>query len=191
VSMRPMIYPVSAVEPLRRAYGSHDEALINRIVDEESRHEKLEQASSEVDKFRDLARRFVEGRLDDEQGRWKANLYRLARGLGLLQTEYPINEDWKWMARCDYHAEVVSQLPEDARQLLTWLVEGRPLKEEAIVADGCYYAWLDKDEIKQLHTAISALEVSEESMGELMEFHEELLSWLDACRGKALLLTAM
>ena len=35
------------------------------------------------------------------------------------------------------------------------------------------------------------LEVSEESLGELMEFHEELLSWLDACRGKALLLTAM
>src|SRR5271155_3984724 len=78
VSMRPVIYPVSAVEPLRRAFGSHDEALMNRIVDEDSRHEKLDPASSEVDKFRDLARRFVEGRLDDEQGRWKARLYRLA-----------------------------------------------------------------------------------------------------------------
>ena len=173
------------------AYGSHDEALINRIVDEDNRHEKFDPASSEVDKFRDLARRFVEGRLDDEQGRWKTRLDRLARGLGLLQTKYPINDDWQWMAWCDYHAEVISQLPEDARQLLAWLVEGRPLKEEGIVADGCYYAWLDKDEIKQLHTAISALQVSEESMGELTEFHEELLSWLDACRGKALLLTAM
>jgi hypothetical protein len=106
VSMRPVIYPVSAVEPLRRAYGRHDETLINRIVDEDSRHEKLDPASSEVDKLRDQARRFVEGRLDDEQGRRKARLYRLARGLGLLQTKYPINEDWKWMAWCDYHAEV-------------------------------------------------------------------------------------
>ena len=127
--------------------------------------------------------------MDREGGKVRVN--RLARGLGLLQTEFPINEDWKWMAWCDYHAEVISQLPEDARQLLTWLVEGRPLKEEAIVADGCYYAWLDTDEITQLHTAISALEVSEESLGELMEFHDELLNWLDACRGKALLLTAM
>ena len=125
-----------------------------------------------------------------EPGEWDGCIHLLARSLGLLQSEYPINDDWKWMAWRDYHDEMAPQLPEDARKLLHWLVEGRPLKAKAIDAMGSYFAWLESDEVLRLQEALGALEVSEESLGELVEFHEELLEWLEACRGKSLLLIA-
>jgi hypothetical protein len=192
MSMRPAIYPLSAVEPLRQAFGSQDQALINRMVDQYSKYYKLGPASSEVEGFRDRARSFIGGELSDgdEGVGWKARIDLIARSLGLLKSKYPINDDWKWTAWNDYYHEVASQLPEGPRELLHCLVAGRPLKAEAIIADGSYYAWLDKDEVKRLREAIGALQVSEESLGELIEFHEELLQWLGSCRGKAFLLTA-
>ena len=82
------------------------------------------------------------------------------------------------------------RLPEDARKLLHWLVEGRALKGAAVDALGSYYAWLEPDEVERLREAIDALQVDPETLGELLEFHEELLEWLGACRGKVLLLIA-
>jgi hypothetical protein len=100
-------------------------------------------------------------------------------------------DDWKWDAWSNYSDAVGPELPEDARELLHWLVEGRPLKAGAIDADGgCYFATLEADEVSRLHEAIGALHVSEESLGELMEFHEELLEGMAASRGKSLLLIA-
>jgi hypothetical protein len=192
MSMRPGIYPLSAIEPLRQAFGCHDQALINQMVDQYRTQHKLGPTSSKVGGFRDRARSFVEGERGeaDDGGGWKARLDLIARSLGLLQSEHPINDDWKWVAWVDYYGEVASQLPEGAMELLHGLVEGRPLRAEAIIADGSYYAWLDPEEVVQLRGAIVALQVSEESLGELMEFHEELLEWLESCQGKALLLTA-
>ena len=192
MSMRPLIYPLSDLEPIRRAVGSRDEALLDGMVDECAKHHGAGPGSSKIEEFRDLARSFVEGKLRDERepGAWEECTHHAARRLGLLQGEYPINEDWKWMAWSDYHDEISPQLSEDSRRLLHWLVEGRPLKAGAIDADGCYFAWLDPDEVPRLREALNALQVSEETLGELYEFHEELLEWLEECRGKFLLLIA-
>jgi hypothetical protein len=47
-------------------------------------------------------------------------------------------------------------------------------------ANGSDYAWLEPREVERLHDGIGALRVSEESLGELLEFHEELLEWLES-----------
>ncbi|HWE35078.1 MAG TPA: hypothetical protein VG406_00790 [Isosphaeraceae bacterium] len=190
--MRPLIYPVSDLEPIRQAVGSRDEVLIHRMVAEYAKHYEVGPESSEAEAFRERARSFVEGRLRDakEPGEWDKCIHLAALSLGLLRSEYPINDDWKWMAWSDYHEEMAPRLPEDARKLLHWLVDGRPLRTKAIDTMGCYFAWLDSDEVLRLHEALGALQVSEETLGELLEFHEELLGWLEACRGKSLLLIA-
>jgi hypothetical protein len=192
MSMRPLIYPLSDLEPIRQAVGSRDEVLIDRMVDEYTKHYEVGPESSEAREFRDRARSFVEGRLRhaEEPGEWDNCIHLAARSLGLLQSEYPINDDWKWMAWSDYHDEMAPRLPQDARKLLHWLVEGRPLTAKAIDARGSYFAWLESAEVLRLHEALGALPVSEERLGELLEFHEELLGWLEACRGKSLLLIA-
>jgi hypothetical protein len=192
MSMRPLIYPLSDLGPIRQAVGSRDEVLVDRMVDEYTKHYEVGPDSSEAKEFRDRARSFVEGRLRGakEPGEWDECIHLAARSLGLLKSKYPINDDWKWAAWSDYHAEMAPRLPKDAQKLLHWLVEGRPLKAKAIDAMGCYFAWLESAEVLRLHEALSALQVSEERLGELLEFHEELLEWLEACRGKFLLLIA-
>jgi hypothetical protein len=86
--------------------------------------------------------------------------------------------------------EVQAGLSKDAHKLLLWLVEGRHLEGagDKAAGDGCYYAWLESEEVERLQGAIRSLGVDEDSLGELMEFHEELLGWLEACRGRTLLI---
>ena len=97
MSMRPLIYPLSSLEPVRAAIGSRDESLVDRMVDAFARHYEVEPESPEARRFRDQARSFVEGKLRDgkEPGEWDESLHLVARSLGLLQSEYPINDDWK------------------------------------------------------------------------------------------------
>jgi hypothetical protein len=191
MSLRPMIYPVKTLEPIRNAIGSKDTSLIERMV--ESYKKDSGEDPDSIDRVRNAAKSLIAGELrkGKEPGEWVESIYHTALALGLMH-ELPINEDWKWIAWSDYFAEVADRLPGDARQLLHWLVEGRPIKGSAIDgSSGCYYAWLAPDEVERLLAALTGLQEADPNVADIVDgFHGELLEWLEACRGKSLLLLA-
>ena len=203
MSMRPMIYPVDSIETIRAAIGSRDESLVDRMVVayreiHEVKPGPSDEAREACEAVRASGRSFVEGSMPGgkEPGEWSEAVYLAACVLGPVPGGLPINEDWKWIAWDEYFDLVADRLPDDARTLLRWLVHGRPLKGEPAEVFGTYYAWLASGEVERLLAALNLLETSdpdasepgEDFLGELEDFHEELRGWLEACRGKDLLL---
>src|SRR5688500_6516192 len=112
MSMRPMIYPLTSVGPLRKLVGSNDASLIQLIVDtfiashQEDYGGELPEADS-IAEFRADATAVVSAKLPlaVEPGDWQYVLRYAAKALGLSQTLYPINEDWKWTAWAEYREQ--------------------------------------------------------------------------------------
>ena len=193
MSMRPMIYPVSSLEPIRKAIGSKDSSLVDRIADAYAKLYDREPDPESLDRVRKAGQSLVDGKspTENEPGTWLEAIHFAARGLGLLQSKYPVNEDWAWMAWLEYFEQAGEQLPSDARQFLQWLVEGRPFQGPKAEADGAYYAWLESQEVERLLDALAELhECNPELATDIDGFGEELAAWLETCRGKALLLIA-
>ena len=68
MSMRPLIYPLSDLEPIRQAVGSRDELLIDRMVDGYTKLYEVGPESSQAEEFRDRARFFVRGSIARRKG---------------------------------------------------------------------------------------------------------------------------
>jgi hypothetical protein len=161
------------LEGYRKLYGDADLEALSRI--------------------RGTGQSFIEGKLrgNKEPGEFQESIHFLARGLGLLETAFPVNEDWKWIAWHDYYQQIAEDLPIKSRQFLHWLVEGRPLKFGAIDGNSAYYAWLEAEEIERLFDDLKELHERNPAIEFMVDgFHNELLHWLEACRGKLLLLLA-
>jgi len=143
----------------------------------------------------DMAEALIAGALflGKEPGEWGQIIQYAAIGLGIMESTYPINEEWKWTVWSDYRDEVVDSLPADARHLLTYLVDGRALVADALENQGAYFAWLDSAEIDFLHETLQNLSETRPELTEstfLGGFHNELIEWLDTCAGLNLLLVA-
>src|SRR4051812_46560142 len=121
MSVRPTIYPITAIEPIRQALGSRDPSLVSRIREayirvEEERHreDELDEAAPAEDEFADeqepweidreelreltkLAKAFVSGKFTrhQEPGVWRQVIVYLAHALGLMATKRPLFGDWK------------------------------------------------------------------------------------------------
>lgn len=192
MSTRPSVYPVNDLDPIRRALGSKEAVLVEQMVAEAAK----QVGASDTDtlaSIRAVCQSFIDGTMQaqEEPGDWETAIYLLARSSGLLASEYPVIGDWKMAAWDAYLMETEQQLPTDAKQLLKWLVLGRPLKGKSVMNTGCYYAWLEAHEVEQLLTALNDLETNNPDIGDIVDgFHGELVGCLDACRGKALLLVA-
>jgi hypothetical protein len=192
MSTRPLIYPVRTLVPLRQAVGSNDATLIDRMVEGYAALIKRRRPDME-EAIREMGRALVGGQLSDgqEPGEWEFVILPLAQGLGLLERDRPVNDDWKWFAWADYEQEVANELAEYANQMLRWLVHGRPLKANAMDRRGSYYAWLETDEVSRLLSELDRLQEANPIVEEIVEgFHVELIEWLESCHGKSLLLLA-
>lgn len=222
MSIRPSVYPVSDIEPIRQALGSGDASLVERIreaylqreralyrddFDEEElpKDESDDEDSDDVEEFEldeeeleeitELAQAFIKGELEDgkEPGVWTEVNVLLAHALDLMESKVPVNDDWKWIAWRDYFDYVSPWLAEQPRELLRHLAAGRPLRARAIDEDGCFFAWLTRDEVINLLAALRNMaeehpEVASEDF--IDGFHEELIEWLGECEGRCLLLDA-
>lgn len=217
MSVRPNIYPITAIEPIRQALGSRDSTLVNRIREayiriEEERYQEdeIDEDALDEDEFADeqqpweideeelrdltkLANAFVNGkfRRNREPGEWREVITYLAHALGLTASNDPVFSEWKTGAWSEYLGRVSERLPEGPRMSLKHLVEGRSLTGRAIEQDGCSYAWLTSGEVSELRAALGELPESllEPSSNDwLPDFHRELLACLSKCEGKALFL---
>jgi hypothetical protein len=191
MSMRPRIYAVKSLEPIRRAMGSRDTSLMEPLIASftQVRHD----SPDAIEGFRERVQSFLGGELREgrEQGEWEYPIYFAAHALGLLRSDLPIGDDWAWSAWAEYFDEVEDRLPADARELLRWLVFGRGLKIEGVDCPGAYYAWLGPEEVGRLLTALDALEAADPDIVDVVEgFHESLAHWLAKCGDHACLLLA-
>lgn len=191
MSMRPLIYPIKSLDPIRRAMGSRDETFLERMV---ASYKALRGDTPDaVEEFRKRAESFLGGELRDgqERGWWEYPIYFATHALGLLQSDLPVNDDWAWGAWGDYLDEVEDRLPADAQELLRWLVYGRGLKTDGVECDGAYYAWLGPDEVERLLAALDELEAAHPDVADAVDgFQGNLTDWLAKCRDKTCLLLA-
>ncbi len=191
MSMRPAIYPIKSLEPIRRALGSRDPSLLEPMV--ASFKQLRGDRPDAIPEYRERVQSFLDGELRDgkERGEWEYSIYSAAHALGLLERDLPVNDDWSWAAWADYLDEVEARLPADAQELLRWLVNGRGLKTDGVDCPGAYYAWLGPEEVERLLAALDELEAAHPDVADAVEgFHENLADWLHKCRGKTCLLLA-
>jgi len=193
MSMRPLIYSVKSLKPIREALGSNDASLLERMIDGYTKLYGGEPDQDSLKRVHEMGQSFLQGDLrgNKELGKWQEAIHLLAQSLGILETEFPINDDWKWDAWDDYAQVVGNDLSTETRQLLVWLIEGRPLKASAIEADASYFAWLTTDEVERLLNELKQLEERNPDIKDVVDgFHSELVEWLDACQGNNLLVIA-
>jgi hypothetical protein len=187
MSVRPNLYAITDIEPIRQALGSRDVSLVDRIkeayirVEEERYHaddELVEEALAqdefadefepwEVDKeelreIRKLAKAFVNGKFtrNQEPGIWREVIVYLAHALGLMPSSEPLFGEWKTSAWRLYLDRISERLPDGPRQSLKHLVNGRSLTGRQIEEDGCSYAWLTASEISDLLGSLREIPVS-------------------------------
>jgi hypothetical protein len=191
MSMRPQIYPIKSLDPIRHALGSRDTSLLENLT--ASFKQLRGDRPDMMPEFRKRVESFLGGELRDgkERGEWEYSLYFAAHALGLMKGHLPVTDDWAWGAWADYFEEVETRMPADARELLRWLVYGRGIRTDGVDCPGAYYAWLAPDEVDRLLAALRALETADPDVAEIVDgFHAELMSWLKRCRGKICLLLA-
>lgn len=191
MSMRPRIYPIESLEPIRRVLGSRDTSLVGPLV--ASFTQVRGDRPDLIDAFRERAESFLAGELRDgqERGEWEYTIFFAAYSFGLLKSDLPISDDWTWGAWAEYFDEVENRLPVDARELLRWLVFGRGVKIDRVDSPGAYYAWPGPEEIETLVAALDELEAADPDVADLVDgFHESLTAWLVKCRNQTCLLLA-
>jgi|GEM_PF-5876500 len=218
MSVRPTIYPLIDIEPIRQAIGSGDSSLIERVreayirVEEERSREdellddelldqdefadELEPWELDEEELRDLTKltkAFVNGKYvrNREPGIWRQVIVYLAHALGLTSSIHPLFDEWSRDAWSEYLAGISTELPEGPRRSLVHLVEGRSLTGREIERDGSSFAWLTSSEASELLNSLRAVPPDcVQAFGEdwLRDFHGELIECLSACEGRCLLL---
>jgi hypothetical protein len=192
---------VSSIDPIRDAVASGDRKLADAVIalyEKEMRNEsgdEDEEGDEEDDEFRGWVEDMILCRTPPkkEPGCWNYVIQYLARHLKLkLNERLPANDGWKhYHAWEPYRARVAGRITPQSKQSLKYLDEGRPLKGTKIDHDGCTFAWLTPDEVRELHQSLSPIApdaVGNESDG-LAEFHEVFVDTLKAiARRKAVLL---
>ena len=165
MSARTYMVSLQSVEPIRRAIGSKDRALLDALL----------QAVAE--NYRSAAEGMIMGPSPaKEPGCWGPLVEPLAQHLGLSSRRLPL-DDWKhhyvWN---DYRSIVDPRLSGQGKALLEFMESGRPFVGSSIDHDGSLFAWLTAAEAKSLLDELTALDADE--LDELDEFHEELIESL-------------
>ncbi len=165
MSARTYMVSLQSLEPIRRAIGSKDRALLDALI----------QAVDE------RSRSTVEGMImgpppAKEPGCWGFLVEPLAQHFGLSPRRLPL-DDWKhhyiWN---DYRSIADPHLSGQGKKLLEFMDSGRPFLGTSIDQDGSLFAWLTAAEARSLLDELTALDAAK--LGELDEFHEELIESL-------------
>ena len=205
MSVRPTIYPIKDIEPIRRALGSGDETLVERILaahlwvyKRAGAKKWLRRANppdEEVESLKHYSEAFVAGRFvrDQEPGEWRRVMPHLAHALGLMRmSEKMIFGEWKRLGWYEYVAEANDRLDDQPRALLRHLLQGRSLSGRPMDSGGnTLYAWLTAPEVATLAAGLSDLPAKVDRLAGddwLADFHGELVECLDRCQGRCLLL---
>jgi hypothetical protein len=167
MSTRTYMVSLQSIEPIRKAVGAKDRALLDAVL----------QAVGPDKDFRSYAEDMIMGsRPAKEPGCWNYLVEPLAEHFGLSPHRLPL-DDWKhYSVWEDYRSMVDSLLSKKGKALLAFMESGRPFVGSSVEHDGSMFAWLTADEVKSLLEELSAIDT--EDFGELDEFHEELVESL-------------
>jgi hypothetical protein len=165
MSARTYMVSLQSLEPIRRVIGSKDRALLEALL------------PAVAEDFRSAAEGMIMGPPPaKEPGCWGFLVEPLAQHFGLSPRRLPL-EDWKhhyvWG---DYRSIVDPHLSGQGKKLLEFIDAGRPFVGAGIDYDGSMFAWLTAAETKNLLDELTAIDADE--LGELDEFHEELIESL-------------
>lgn len=167
MSSRTYMVSLQSLEPIRRAVGSKDPALLDALL----------QAAGEDEDFRSYAEAMIMGSPPaKEPGCWNYLVEPLAQHFGLSPRRLPL-DDWKhYYVWEDYRSTADPLLSEQGKKLLEFMESGRPFAGSSIDHDGCMFAWLTAAEAQSLLDELTAIEAA--TFGDLDEFHEELVESL-------------
>jgi hypothetical protein len=165
MSTRTYMVSLESLEPIRRAIGSKDRALLDALL-------------PAVDEgFRSAAEGMIMGPPPaKEPGCWSFLVEPLAQHFGLSPHRLPL-EDWKhYYVWEDYRSIVDPHLSGQGKKLLEFMDSGRPFVGTSIDHDGSMFAWLTAAEARSLLDELTAIDAAK--VGDLDEFHEELIESL-------------
>ena len=200
MSLRPMLWSVPSVDPVRNIVGSNGSAWMEAV--EVALRERANESPDEAGghkAIRAAAAALVAGKVNGPETGDHVEVVHLWAGkvLPLRAFDYDADPagsdpaeprmltdgDWKHMAWEDYRELVEPLVDEDVARMVGYLCEGRPLAGSRVESGWSYYAWLDRPELDRLLAGLVSAADAEPSVAEEVdEFHQELLDWLRAAR---------
>lgn len=156
------------LEKLRALFGSRDAAAYQAAADAlkeefggDEEEDEDEEEREEAEKILAVCRRAIyEGVPFDGLKAEDSSHAHAARILASVGQKHKFTsfEDWKvTRAFPPFFKDHGAALPPRARELLTFLAEGRPLFGRKVQSDWSYVAYLSQDEVKELHAALVQL----------------------------------
>lgn len=197
MSTRDYFLSVTTIDPIRDAVASGDGAMVEAVVALRKKALKEEFGEDEDDpEFRKYAESMINCKspLEAEPGCWNYVVEHLAMHLGLEpNASLPFNEGWKHNYSWEPYRELVKRhVTPQSMTSLGYLDDGRPLRGTRIDHDGCLFAWLSADEVRELNDSLSRLDAAVISDDDLIDFHETLVESLQmiSAESKALFMGA-
>lgn len=177
MSMRTYMISLQSLEPIKKAVGSKDQALLDALRQAVEEDEGIDE--DDIEDFQSLAEEMVIGPPPaEEPGAWSCFIETLAEYFELSPRDLPLN-DWKHAdAWKSYRSIAAPLVPEHAKQLLEFLESGRPFVGSGIDHDGCMFAWLTAAEAQSLFAELSAIDAETFRPGDVDKLHEELVESL-------------
>ena len=200
MSLRPMLWSVPSVEPIRKIVGGNDPAWAE--IAEAAIREREQQAPDswqEYEAFREAAAGLLAGKVDGPEKDYHVEVVNLWAGkvmpLGgfdydgdptTLDPSKPrmlTDGDWKHDAWEDYRDLVEPMVDDDVAEMVEHLNEGRPLAGMRMESAWSYYAWFEGPELERLIGGLTdAAEEHTAVADEIDGFHSELMEWLAGAR---------
>ena len=187
MSTRTHFVAIASIDPIRDAVASGDgalaEAIMTRYVNGlRAEYGGDEDVEEEADEFREYVTSMIMCRSAPrtEPGCWNYVIKLLAEHFNLSpDRDLPFNEGWKhYHVWKPYRGMVARHVTPASNKSLEYLENGRPLKGAEIDHDGCVFAWLAPDEVRELHQSLSKLEPAVITDEDLADFHDGLVESL-------------
>lgn len=197
MSTRTYFRAIRSIEPIREVVASGDDTLVNKLVvayaaqfDEDEREDEPDEDDDPVQEFRCQAESMITcaSAPKEEPGCWNYVIDLLSEHFDLIPTEISLsfNEGWKHYHVWNPYRDIVAKhVSAQSNASLRHLQDGRPLRGKDIDHDGCIFAWLAADEVTELHTSLSHLDLSLLKDDEWRDFHRTLVESLGMISSKS------
>ena len=193
------LFSITSIDPIRDAVACGDDTLVEAVVSLRS-SARIEEFGEDSHEDATIFRNHVESMIKCdsppavEPGRWTYVVEYLARHFRLaLDSNLPFNEGWKhYSSWKPYRQLIASDLAPQSVTILEYLENGRPFRGKKVDHDGCIFAWLLPQEVKELSESLSHLPESVVTDVELLYFHKALVDSLQlvASDSKTLFMSA-
>lgn len=200
MSLRPMLWSVPSVEPIRGIVGGNDRAWLE-VVEAAVREREASDPGEweEHGAYRKAAAELLAGRVDGPEDEshvavvdlWAAKVLPLGlfdydadpASLDPAAPRMLTDGDWKHCAWDDYRDLVAPLVDDDVARLVGYLADGRPLAGARVESGWSYYAWFERPELDRLVQGLTGAAGADTSVADEVDgFHGELVEWLTAAR---------